>query len=319
MKTNGWLELQELVFPTCSTSEDATPDTSPTLRWSSLFVEASTRVGIDLTAPRDFVAPLRAAGFQNVHVRRYKWSIGRWARGEKQAFLGEATLGEFLSLLPQGAQLFCRVLGWRRNDADRLVADVRQELEDARGHFYLPVHFWYARKPALDEPSRAASDVTDMDEPLEDITSSQSSGNEPDRQENGEERTEESEEATQRPMPSASISEVEAEAAAQIHSGAWQPPVHAPLLSATDFVAALGGSSLFRGGPPIAPSSPAPQPPQSTEPAEPTEATASAQVRLPRSLNDFSMALGPAPLLRRVQSNVDRSDDGEDADAERWS
>ena len=43
--------------------------------------------------------------------------------------------------------IFTRTLGWSNEEAQALMAGVRNELKDRRNHLYALVHFVYGRKP----------------------------------------------------------------------------------------------------------------------------------------------------------------------------
>lgn len=115
-----------------------TPETSPILRWSSLFIEAAAKTGLDATAPSNLAAKLRAAGFVDIHAKCYKWPIGRWAKGAKLKLLGYYVYEDVLDWLPSSALgLFTRVLKWSREEVEVFLAECRRELKDRKDrHFY---------------------------------------------------------------------------------------------------------------------------------------------------------------------------------------
>jgi hypothetical protein len=93
--------------------QSLTPETSPLLRWSSLVVQAGEISGVDMSAPHQLGSKLRDAGFVNIHVKNYKWPIGRWAKGQKMKLLGRFVEEDLRDWLPSSALgFFTRVLKW---------------------------------------------------------------------------------------------------------------------------------------------------------------------------------------------------------------
>jgi len=149
----GYLELQDITYPAMCMDTSLTPETSPMLQWSSLFVEAATRLGLDVTAPRYFGQMLHDAGFVDVRLKIYTWPVGKWAKGEKWKTLGEYAQSNLMDWLGGGSLwLFIKMLGWSRIKLELFLAEVRRELRDrTERQFYAHVYFWYARKPAIGE------------------------------------------------------------------------------------------------------------------------------------------------------------------------
>ncbi|KAL9109971.1 MAG: hypothetical protein Q9227_005494 [Pyrenula ochraceoflavens] len=63
--------------------------------WSRFFEQCfacafQTRVGLDMEACGNFEDKLRAAGFVDIHVKRFKWPIGTWPKDPKHKLLGSA-------------------------------------------------------------------------------------------------------------------------------------------------------------------------------------------------------------------------------------
>jgi hypothetical protein len=173
LKPGGYLECQEPALPIQSLEPNLTTEHSPLLRWSHLFVETATQTGFDLTAPHDFVAAMRRAGFVDIHAKQYKWPIGKWAKGDKMKLLGYYTQEDMKDFLSSSTlRLFTRVLKWSREEVEVFLASCRQDMKDPRRHFYATVYvllllftfccgrvtyianlllhhsiFWVARKP----------------------------------------------------------------------------------------------------------------------------------------------------------------------------
>ncbi|KAF2690629.1 S-adenosyl-L-methionine-dependent methyltransferase [Lentithecium fluviatile CBS 122367] len=138
LKPGGYLECQEPTFPAFCIDPSLTPETSPILRWGSLFIEAAAKTGLDATAPRDFSSKLRAAGFVDIQRKNFKWPLGKWAKGAKNKLLGYYVFEDFMDFLPGGTLgLFTRVLKWTREEVELFLAECRREIREEKGrHFY---------------------------------------------------------------------------------------------------------------------------------------------------------------------------------------
>ncbi|KAF2183321.1 S-adenosyl-L-methionine-dependent methyltransferase [Zopfia rhizophila CBS 207.26] len=141
LKLGGYIELQEITFPVMANDLTLTPEQSPLLRWSSLFTEAASTIGIDAASPQKFASSLRSVGFVDIHAKHYKWPVGGWAKGEKMKLLGRFVKEDLMDWLPSSAlALFTRVLKWSREEVELFLATCRRELKEERGrHFYANV------------------------------------------------------------------------------------------------------------------------------------------------------------------------------------
>jgi hypothetical protein len=115
-----------------------TPETSPVLRWATLFVEAAAQIGLDITAPGHLGTKLRAAGFVDIRRKNCKWPMGKWAKGDKNKQIGYWVQEDWADFLPSSVLgLFTRVLKWSRDEVELFMAEVRKETrEQKERHFY---------------------------------------------------------------------------------------------------------------------------------------------------------------------------------------
>jgi SAM-dependent methyltransferase len=137
IKPGGYLECQEIVFPLRCMDPGVSAENSPLMRWSQLFLEAATKIGLDGTMPRKFTPKLREAGFVNIHLKTYKWPIGKWAKGAKFKLLGRFVFEDLMDWLPSSSLgLFTRVLGWTREEVEVFLAECRTEAKRKDRHYY---------------------------------------------------------------------------------------------------------------------------------------------------------------------------------------
>lgn len=167
LKPGGWIECQEIVFPIRCMDPGVTSENSPLMRWSELFLEAATKIGLDGTMPRHFTPKLRASGFIDIHCKTYKWPIGKWAKGAKFKLLGRFVFEDLMDWLPSSSLgLFTRVLKWSREEVEVFLSECRAEAKRKDRHYYGEVFVWYARK-STDAGSDGSHEPVLDDEPLE--------------------------------------------------------------------------------------------------------------------------------------------------------
>jgi hypothetical protein len=137
LKPGGYIECQELVFPIRCMEPDVTAENSPLVRWSSLFLEAASKIGIDGAGPRTLSPKLRDAGFVDINLKTFKWPIGKWGKGAKFKLLGRFAYEDIMDWLPSSALgLFTRVLGWTRDEVEVFLSECRAELKRKDRHYY---------------------------------------------------------------------------------------------------------------------------------------------------------------------------------------
>ncbi|KAF2084306.1 S-adenosyl-L-methionine-dependent methyltransferase [Saccharata proteae CBS 121410] len=135
----GWLELQEVsVPPRCD--DGSAPADSSIMYCSNTLAKAAAVAGLNMKAPAQFKDWLKEAGFVDIHIKRYKWPIGPWAKGSKEKTLGRWALQDCLDALQGGTLgLFTRVLGWSVEEVETLLSEVRKEMKGEKSHCYMPV------------------------------------------------------------------------------------------------------------------------------------------------------------------------------------
>ncbi|KAF2461741.1 S-adenosyl-L-methionine-dependent methyltransferase [Lineolata rhizophorae] len=153
LKPGGYIELQDVCLPAACDDGTAPPD-SPTLELGGHMVEAGRRVGFDMRSPARFVDMLRAAGFVDVHGRRYKWPLGPWPKGEREKAIGRWAMQDVEDGLQGGTLGFLtRVLKWPRERVEAFLSEVRNELREQKAHLYVNIYFVYGRRPVDSEPT----------------------------------------------------------------------------------------------------------------------------------------------------------------------
>lgn len=132
----GYLELHEFTFPFRCDDETAAPD-NPMMEWSRLFSEACAKASVDMGLCARLDPLLRDAGFAEVTKVRKRQAFGGWSedRDERE---GGTFYGRVFDWSISMA-LFIRRLGWKREEVELFLMDVRKAAADPGCHVYIPV------------------------------------------------------------------------------------------------------------------------------------------------------------------------------------
>ena len=83
---------------------------------------------------------MEAAGFVNVHVRSFKLPVGGWARTDRLKLAGAFFAEGFRDgICGLSLRVFIDGLGWKQEEMEMLLMQVREEVKSSRIHAYLPV------------------------------------------------------------------------------------------------------------------------------------------------------------------------------------
>lgn len=164
LKPGGWIEMQE--YEAWIRSDDDTIDNAPSVKqWQELCDEASTKFGKKLNVAEAHKQRLIDAGFVDVRDDVYKVCsnlpypaadthirlqvpIGTWPRDPKLKELGKYQLEQMCDCVePFTLALLTRILKWRNEECQVLMAGVTRDFRSRRNHLYVNFHFAYGRKP----------------------------------------------------------------------------------------------------------------------------------------------------------------------------
>lgn len=145
----GWIELHDPVYPMCCDDGTLTED-SAVRRWSELMAEAADKMGSRLDSALTCPQQLRDAGFTNVVQRVFKWPMNTWPKDPKHKELGAWGLENIMQgLQALSLALFTRALGWKPDELELFLIDVRKDLRNRNIHGYWRIVITYAQKPEL--------------------------------------------------------------------------------------------------------------------------------------------------------------------------
>lgn len=132
----GWVELLDPIYPMCSDDGTLTPD-SAVYRWSALMAEASDKLGSRLDSGLGYRQQLLDAGFTNVVQRVFKWPMNTWPKDPRHKELGAWGLENIMQgLQALSLALFTRALGWKPDELELFLVDVRKDLRNRNIHGY---------------------------------------------------------------------------------------------------------------------------------------------------------------------------------------
>ncbi|KAI9780889.1 MAG: hypothetical protein M1816_002635 [Peltula sp. TS41687] len=136
LNPGGWIEWQEYET-TSKTDDNSFPPDSAMLKWIENLNVAADKFGKVMNIAPLIKESVQKAGFANVVEKIYKVPMTPWAKNPKLKNQGRYNqLAMFDSLQAYTLRLFTSVLGWKKEEAEALIAQVRQELSNPRIHMY---------------------------------------------------------------------------------------------------------------------------------------------------------------------------------------
>ncbi|KAB5518858.1 methyltransferase domain-containing protein [Coniochaeta sp. 2T2.1] len=146
LNPGGYIELLEatMLFQAVDGSYEGTA----MQRWNGLMLQGVKKIGRDPLPPLKLNALLTEAGFTNVTETRMPIPTSPWPKGKRQKMLGEMEMRNLLEAA-HGITMavFTKALGWKAEDVEVLLEEVREELRGGRVHTYIPFVSIWAQKP----------------------------------------------------------------------------------------------------------------------------------------------------------------------------
>ncbi|KAF4951582.1 hypothetical protein FGADI_7357 [Fusarium gaditjirri] len=139
-KPGGWVESVELWGNSKCDDDTLKPD-SPFFKWVEVFNKIASLTGKTFFWDDKMQQSISDAGFTNVSGRRIKVPIGTWPKDKTLKQWG-AWNRHFLLQGLEGFSIrgLTEMLGWKYEDAQLFLADMRKELTNPDLHAYLDVH-----------------------------------------------------------------------------------------------------------------------------------------------------------------------------------
>ncbi|KAI8282013.1 Secondary metabolism regulator LAE1 [Colletotrichum sp. SAR11_57] len=146
----GYLELKEVdLMPE---SDDGTLPTDSALNKTyTLIGEALKVFGRPFQDVLPLVDMMKEVGFVDLYVKKFKWPTNTWPRDSHFKEIGEWANVNYLSGIEGWVMApFTRALGWKKEEVQVLLIDVRKEFNDRNIHAYWSWYAIYGKKPEAD-------------------------------------------------------------------------------------------------------------------------------------------------------------------------
>jgi hypothetical protein len=155
LRPGGYIELHDFCLPSLSMG-DFPIEESKFCEYNNYMMESTKRMGIDMSAPKQWKEMLQAAGFTNIFCEWYNWPVGAWAKGKKNKLIGKLLHQNLYKGADTVAPVLTRVLQWDKEKADKFIEEVRAEMREGKFHLYCEICYWYAKKPETARTSESA-------------------------------------------------------------------------------------------------------------------------------------------------------------------
>ncbi|KAH8168458.1 methyltransferase domain-containing protein [Sarocladium implicatum] len=152
LEPGGTVEFMDILYPLLSSDGTLTP-TTPLNRWANLLEQGFAANGHSMRTALSYQDWLPAAGFVDVQVVKEKWPSNTWPRDPKYKKIGLWTCENAIAALQAlSLAIFTRPeeqggLGWKMEELEALLEEVKRDFKDKSIHAYWPIWSVYARKP----------------------------------------------------------------------------------------------------------------------------------------------------------------------------
>ncbi len=138
LNPGGWVESQETII--YFQSVDGSIEGTALQRWNALLLQGIQRTGRSATEALRCKAYLAEAGFVNLHEKKFAVPMNTWAKGKDQKAVGAMQMANNLEGIDAFTMtVFTRALGWTPADVEKLVVDVKRDMQDRSIHAYITV------------------------------------------------------------------------------------------------------------------------------------------------------------------------------------
>ncbi|GME62431.1 Methyltransferase type 11 [Neofusicoccum parvum] len=146
-KPGGYAEFQDWNIVPTSDDGTATED-NKIIQLQKLVVEATRKIGKEPIPGPQLKGWMEEAGYVDVTERIFKMPLGTWPKDKNLKHTGAASLLSYLDGLEAMTYgLLPPVLGWKIEEVQVLLAEVRKEARRKDVHMYYDCHFVFGQKP----------------------------------------------------------------------------------------------------------------------------------------------------------------------------
>ncbi|KAI0888266.1 S-adenosyl-L-methionine-dependent methyltransferase [Annulohypoxylon maeteangense] len=155
----GWVEFQEWILH--AQSSDRSLDGTAFQKWNKLMSEGIKHLGKSLFYALDYKRTLEHTGFENIVERKYAVPTNTWPPGKQSQRIGAMQRANTLQIIDVFSwPVFSNGLGWSKDALDRLLIEVRKDIENTRIHSYSTLMTVYCKKPHSSTTSSLATAET---------------------------------------------------------------------------------------------------------------------------------------------------------------
>lgn len=148
---SGWIECCEL-DPTPACDDDSIPTDWAFGRWNEWMEYGAQRAGRPLRIAPHLKKWMEEAGYVDVQQVIVKIPVGSWPARPDLKRLGKEWAKLAVETLPAASYVtFGKVLGWKREQVEVFLADVRKSLAQKGVHAYSMIYSVYGRRPTPEE------------------------------------------------------------------------------------------------------------------------------------------------------------------------
>ncbi|KAI9642036.1 hypothetical protein NHQ30_009907 [Ciborinia camelliae] len=146
-KPGGYMESQEIMFtPYCD--DESIPESWPFLEWVGYVNKAAMKAGRSMNIASNLKTWYEAAGFVDVQEKIYKLPVNPWSEDKHLQKLGEMSEENWLACLSSFSMaLFSRILGWKQEQIEVYLVNVRKSIPNRSIHAYHKIYVVWGRKP----------------------------------------------------------------------------------------------------------------------------------------------------------------------------
>ncbi|KAL2214479.1 S-adenosyl-L-methionine-dependent methyltransferase [Sarocladium strictum] len=152
LEPGGHAEFMDIIYPFFSDDNTLKPDHAMH-KWAVLLEEGFAANGHSMRTALSYKEWLTDAGFVDVTVVKEKWPTNSWPKDPKYKQVGMWTYENGVAALQAlSLAIFTRPkdeggLGWRMEEVELLLAQVRKDFKDRSIHAYWPIWTVHGRKP----------------------------------------------------------------------------------------------------------------------------------------------------------------------------
>ncbi|KAI5357521.1 Putative S-adenosyl-L-methionine-dependent methyltransferase [Septoria linicola] len=171
IRPGGSIELVEIEWLTYC-DDDSVPQDSAMVRWGVLMAEAFAKMGRQAPTAEQYKQWLEDTGFENVHSEIIKRPTNDWPKDPNMKEIGKYCCLNFLEGM-EGFTVapFTRILGWKLEECQVLLAQLRKEWVTRRLHGYHKGIIVHATKPKSPGATPAKAAVEAQTTPVAPSTS----------------------------------------------------------------------------------------------------------------------------------------------------